>query len=73
MEAIVYIMEILLAISGRLYSSRQWIICLAGTYNFMILLQGRNPFYVEPAMVICITDGCKLSGQGGIQDEVIIL
>ena len=43
-----------------------------GTENFTILLlQGRNPFYVEPAMVICITDGSKLSGQGGIQDEVI--
>jgi len=26
---------------------------------------------VEPAMVICITDGSKLSSQGGIQDEVI--
>ncbi|XP_078380426.1 integrator complex subunit 6-like isoform X2 [Oculina patagonica] len=31
---------------------------------------GRNPFYVEPSMVICITDGSKLSGQGGIQDEL---
>ena len=32
--------------------------------------QGRNPFYVEPAMVICITDGSKLSSQSGVQDEV---
>ena len=44
---------------------------LSGIQNFNLLLQGRNPFYVEPAMVICITDGSKLSGQGGIQDEVI--
>ena len=37
------------------------------------LLQGRNPFYVEPAMVICITDGSKLSAQGGIQEEVHVI
>ena len=33
--------------------------------------QGRNPFYVEPAMVICITDGSKLSSQSGVHEEVI--
>lgn len=31
---------------------------------------GRNPFFVEPAMVICITDGSKLSSQSGTQDEL---
>lgn len=36
----------------------------------LYILQGRNPFYVEPAMVICITDGSRLSTQGGIQEEV---
>ncbi|XP_068687441.1 integrator complex subunit 6-like [Montipora foliosa] len=31
---------------------------------------GRNPFYVEPAMVICITDGSKLSSQSAVQEEL---
>lgn len=31
---------------------------------------GRNPFFVEPAMVVCITDGSKLSSQSGVQDEL---
>ncbi|XP_075448109.1 integrator complex subunit 6 isoform X5 [Ascaphus truei] len=31
--------------------------------------QGRNPFFLEPAMIIAITDGSKLTTTSGIQDE----
>lgn len=31
---------------------------------------GRNPFYVEPALVVCITDGSKLSSQNGVHEEL---
>lgn len=33
-------------------------------------LQGRNPFFLEPAIIIAITDGNKLTSSGGVQDEV---
>ncbi|KAJ4933175.1 hypothetical protein JOQ06_030010 [Pogonophryne albipinna] len=32
--------------------------------------QGRNPFFLEPAIIIAITDGNKLTSGGGVQDEV---
>lgn len=32
--------------------------------------QGRNPFFLEPAIIIAITDGNKLTGSSGVQDEV---
>ncbi|XP_041482664.1 integrator complex subunit 6-like isoform X1 [Lytechinus variegatus] len=32
--------------------------------------QGRNPFYLEPAIVIAITDGHRLSSNSGVQDEL---
>ncbi|KAK3542950.1 hypothetical protein QTP70_007292 [Hemibagrus guttatus] len=32
--------------------------------------QGRNPFFLEPAIIVAITDGCKLSSTSGVQDEV---
>ncbi|MEE6472296.1 hypothetical protein FKM82_009570 [Ascaphus truei] len=32
--------------------------------------QGRNPFFLEPAMIIAITDGSKLTTTSGIQDEL---
>ena len=35
------------------------------------ILQGRFPFYLEPAMIICITDGRKLTTQGTVQNEVL--
>ncbi len=35
-----------------------------------ILFQGRNPFFLEPALVIAITDGHKLTNNNGVQDEV---
>uniref|UniRef100_A0A8C2ZDM2 Integrator complex subunit 6 n=1 Tax=Cyclopterus lumpus TaxID=8103 RepID=A0A8C2ZDM2_CYCLU len=31
--------------------------------------QGRNPFFLEPAIIIAITDGNKLTSGGGVQDE----
>ena len=30
------------------------------------VFQGRNPFYLDPAMVICITDGGKLTSTDGV-------
>lgn len=33
-------------------------------------LQGRNPFFLEPAIIIAISDGNKLTSGGGVQDEV---
>ncbi|XP_056418012.1 integrator complex subunit 6 isoform X4 [Hyla sarda] len=32
--------------------------------------QGRNPFFLEPAIIIAITDGSKLTTTGGVQDEL---
>ncbi|KAM4796933.1 integrator complex subunit 6 [Rhinophrynus dorsalis] len=32
--------------------------------------QGRNPFFLEPAIIIAITDGSKLTSNGGVQDEL---
>ncbi|XP_030614616.1 integrator complex subunit 6 isoform X2 [Archocentrus centrarchus] len=32
--------------------------------------QGRNPFFLEPAIIIAITDGNKLTSSSGVQDEV---
>ncbi|KAK7806537.1 hypothetical protein U0070_016627 [Myodes glareolus] len=30
---------------------------------------GRNPFFLEPAIIITITDGSKLTTTSGVQDE----
>ncbi|XP_038050601.1 integrator complex subunit 6-like isoform X2 [Patiria miniata] len=32
--------------------------------------QGRNPFYLEPAMIIAITDGHRLTNNNSVQDEL---
>ncbi|XP_045062705.1 integrator complex subunit 6-like isoform X2 [Coregonus clupeaformis] len=32
--------------------------------------QGRNPFFLEPSIVVAITDGNKLTSSGGVQDEL---
>ncbi|KAM3861732.1 integrator complex subunit 6 [Diretmus argenteus] len=32
--------------------------------------QGRNPFFLEPAIIIAITDGSKLTSNSGVQDEL---
>ena len=32
--------------------------------------QGRCPFYLEPAIIVSITDGRKLTSSGGVQQEV---
>lgn len=34
------------------------------------LLQGRNPFFLEPAIIIAISDGNKLTSSSGVQEEV---
>ncbi|CAB1329145.1 unnamed protein product, partial [Coregonus sp. 'balchen'] len=31
---------------------------------------GRNPFFLEPSIVVAITDGNKLTSSGGVQDEL---
>ncbi|XP_061579051.1 integrator complex subunit 6 isoform X2 [Cololabis saira] len=32
--------------------------------------QGRNPFFLEPAIIIAISDGNKLTSSSGVQDEL---
>uniref|UniRef100_A0A4W4FDC6 VWFA domain-containing protein n=1 Tax=Electrophorus electricus TaxID=8005 RepID=A0A4W4FDC6_ELEEL len=32
--------------------------------------QGRNPFFLEPAVIVAITDGSKLTSTSGVQDEL---
>ncbi|XP_078265564.1 integrator complex subunit 6-like isoform X1 [Rhinoraja longicauda] len=32
--------------------------------------QGKNPFFLEPSIIITITDGNKLTNNGGIQEEL---
>ena len=32
--------------------------------------QGRYPYYLEPAVIVCITDGGKLSSNAGVQEDV---
>lgn len=34
--------------------------------------QGRCPFYLEPSVIVVITDGGKLTSNAGIQEEVSI-
>lgn len=34
------------------------------------LSQGRNPFFLEPSVIITITDGNKLTHSSGVPDEV---
>lgn len=34
--------------------------------------QGRCPFYLEPSVIVVITDGGKLSSNAGIQEEVSV-
>ncbi|XP_006006396.1 integrator complex subunit 6 isoform X2 [Latimeria chalumnae] len=35
--------------------------------------QGRNPFFLEPAVIITITDGNKLTNNSGVQEETVYL
>ena len=35
--------------------------------------QGRCPFFLEPSVIVVITDGGKLSNTSGVQEEVIYL
>jgi len=32
--------------------------------------QGRCPFYLEPSIIVAITDGGQMSSKSGVQDEV---
>ncbi|XP_041114923.1 integrator complex subunit 6-like isoform X2 [Polyodon spathula] len=32
--------------------------------------QGRNPFFLEPSIIVTITDGSKLTSSSGVQDEL---
>ena len=34
--------------------------------------QGRCPFYLEPSVIVVITDGGKLTSNAGIQEEVSV-
>ncbi|CAH1245517.1 INTS6 [Branchiostoma lanceolatum] len=34
--------------------------------------QGRNPFFLEPAMVVTITDGSNLTSSSGVQEELTL-
>ena len=34
------------------------------------MFQGRCPHYLEPAVIIVLTDGGKLTGSAGVQQEV---
>ena len=34
--------------------------------------QGRHPFFLEPAVIVTITDGSKLAYNGGVHEEVYI-
>ena len=37
---------------------------------FSTIFQGRCPHYLEPAVIIVLTDGGKLTGPAGVQQEV---
>ncbi|XP_018895922.1 integrator complex subunit 6 isoform X2 [Bemisia tabaci] len=34
--------------------------------------QGRSPFFLEPALIVVITDGGKLSNSSGVQEEITL-
>ena len=36
------------------------------------ILQGRNPFFLEPAVVIALTDSAKLTNEITVEDEVCL-
>lgn len=35
--------------------------------------QGRCPFFLEPSIIVVITDGGKLSNASGVPEEVILI
>lgn len=35
--------------------------------------QGRHPFFLEPAVIVAITDGGKLTYNGGVHEEVVLV
>ena len=39
-------------------------------YVSLFVFQGRFPFYLEPAVIVCITDGRKLTTSASVQSEV---
>lgn len=39
-------------------------------YVYKIKIQGRNPFYLEPAVIISITDGHLMTNSDGTETEV---
>lgn len=39
--------------------------------SVFLSLQGRNPFFLEPSVIITITDGNKLTHSSGVPDEVM--
>lgn len=47
-------------------------LCLLFCNDYIVssFLQGRNPFFLEPAIIVAITDGSKLTSSSGVQDEV---
>lgn len=47
-----------------------WIFTNVFSLFWCSALQGRNPFFLEPAIIIAISDGNKLTSSGGVQDEV---
>lgn len=44
--------------------------CLLNCWTIWFLSQGRNPFFLEPSVIITITDGNKLTHSSGVPDEV---
>lgn len=55
-------------------SENKWGHCLPELgFNYWMLpfpSQGRNPFFLEPSVIITITDGNKLTHSSGVPDEV---
>jgi len=40
--------------------------------HFLFCLQGRNPYYLDPALVLLITDGCSPMDPKGILKDVSV-
>lgn len=66
-------------LTDTIFNTKVKQMCLQASYNFrpfrvnflwISLPQGRNPFYLEPAVIITITDGNKLTHSSGVPDEV---
>ncbi|KAG7261947.1 hypothetical protein CRUP_007006, partial [Coryphaenoides rupestris] len=62
--------ETFMKLRGRDPASRGDRYMLVNFEDVPLGIKGRNPFFLEPSIIVAITDGNKLTGGSGVQDEL---